>query len=252
MAIYQMYRAKNFKPDLIVMGVDPWNLNRFAGSERWQSVRSEYEQLEGSLHQAPARRVTRLQAVTGSKYAQMVSPSYLQYSLKTELTRPPTAAGYRATIETDDAHLSGLTRLADGSVIYARSYRTKPAELARSEALEFGRQPTLSRAFTELDPVAMRKFEAFLDLLTLDGSKVVLVLSPFHPSAYRVMRDADPNAIVERAETYFAGVAHAKHLDYVGSFNPATVCLGESDFYDAYHPNDAAIDLIMRRQTCAR
>lgn len=252
MAIYSMYRVRGMFPSRIVLSIDPWNFNRYSDATRWEVLEPEYAELRRQMPASSADAIGQASYSQWSRYAQIFSPAYFQFGMRTLFDGSRKDGAYYAPQDLEDSHLNGLTILADGSIIFDRRLRSKPASEVATEAIAYGRMPTLSRSFTAVDPELSRKFEFLLDTMTGDGARVELMLAPFHPVAYRTMLETDPNKMVQRVESYLRQVANDKKIDLIGSFDPGVVCLGPTDFYDPYHPTEDAINRLIDGRSCAR
>lgn len=78
--------------------------------------------------------------------------------------------------------------------------------------------------------------EKFVSELKAQNRKVVLVLSPYHPSLYDLMRLHDRKFL--DIESIFKEIAVIYGVQLIGSYDPIKVGCSSEDFYDGMHPKD--------------
>ena len=236
-AILQLYRERNLLPRLVILGVDPWVLNRNSEQTRWKSLEEEYHRSRPAISPAKApsgpaddQRLSRLQ--------QLVNIDYFRAAL--EASRR-TDRGY---YETKAVELDVNIRLADGTIAYRRDYAHRSpeevAELARQQA---ARPPVYSLGgFRELDPEYAKALEALIEQLHAEGVEVMLFLPPYQPDMYAALtRVGSPYRLVIDAESYLHRFAEQYRLPVWGSYDPERTTCGRGDFYDEMHPRPACI-----------
>ena len=236
-AILQLYRERNLLPRLLVLGVDPWVLNRNSEQARWKSLEEEYHRSlpansSGKAHSgtADSQRLSRLQ--------QLVNIDYFRAALEASKR---TDRGY---YETNAMELDVNIRLADGTIAYRRDYAHRSseevAELARQQA---ARIPVYSLGgFRELDPEYAGRLESLIKQLHAEGVEVMLFLPPYQPDMYAALtRVGSPYRLVVDAETHLRHFAEQYRLTVWGSYDPDRTSCGRGDFYDEMHPRPACI-----------
>ena len=80
-AIYQMYKERNYFPKTIIIGIDPWTFNENNSQSRWKSVESYYLQFHDRTLS------TFIANNQFQKYEQLFSLSYFQPSIKNILKK---------------------------------------------------------------------------------------------------------------------------------------------------------------------
>ena len=84
--------------------------------------------------------------------------------------------------------------------------------------------------------------EKFVSQLKAQIRKVVLVLSPYHPSLYDLMQLQDRKFL--EIESIFKDIAVANGVQLIGSYDPTKVGCSSEDFYDGMHPKDKCMEKV--------
>jgi hypothetical protein len=238
LALYELYVERGVIPKTIIIGVDPWILNKNNGQNRWETIKSYYQAMMDRLHiknNVPA--VTQSQGtLQQDKLAQLINLEYFIESLKC-------LRQDRHIYPTGAREGDVMIKLADGSISYDKPFRERsPMEVMKSAA-EFDRDvPYSLGGFKELDPGLRATLEKFIDRLKADGVRVILFLAPYHPVAYENLRRSHTyGSIMQEAETYFRDLARRKGIQVLGSYNPSGWCAPE-EFYDGMHPKKICLD----------
>jgi hypothetical protein len=241
-AIYELYRARGLLPRRLVVGLDPWLLNRNHGQDRWRSLAAPYAAFAAREGLAPVGAAAPSFA---SRLREALSPAYFQASLRTLRTQPLRRQPYHVTRDPEAEEES--CKRADGTHVYARSYRTRSQREVDDDAASYARAtPVYSLgAFGELDPDAQRKLERFVRRVQADGVMPTLVLVPYHPETYRMLMTSGRYDRVREAEAWYRKLAVETGAQLVGSFDPAALALPASQFYDGMHPRREAFPEIL-------
>jgi hypothetical protein len=244
LALYRLYRERQFAPKLVILEMSPWVFeSRYASV--WEDRYPPRRDLEGDILD---NRPSWLRGDLGllrsiHRLKEMVSPGYFQTSVMTWLRRkeagpaaPP--AAYMA-FQPGDVPLQE-TQLADGSVIYAESLANESSrQHLHALAIAYARGLTwIPRAISE-DRVAL--LEAFVRRIRRNGAEVVLYLPPYHPVAYDQMMAQREHLPLPEVERALQGIAARTGSTTIGSFDPRALGFGEDDFFDPSHPTADAI-----------
>lgn len=253
LAILTMYRSRGPLPRTIIVGLDPWLLNRESGQTRWQSVGDEYEEGmewvtgEGRSDQSIVKKIR----LSLKKVGELFSWLYLQASLRVwrEGKSDPDSIG-----QVPDAEITPqiAVKRPDGVLVSPQSVRDRTPDDVRAAAMQYAsRLPIYSLGgFTELDPEARRLFEALVDTLLRERVTLVFFLPPYHPLVYRTLAHDPSYRQVGEAQRYFEKLASRHGIRLIGSYNPGDCGLGERDFTDGMHLNENATRTVLFR--CAR
>jgi len=242
LGLYELYRAKDLLPKSIILGLDPWYLNRNHGQVRWKTLGATYDMAMQRLGLDPADVAgSFLEDLIPYRYLELLSPSYFQQSFK--MLREGQGTSYYPTTDTVGEHNIKLT---DGSLSYNFSYSNASAEeinrKATEEALE---NPIYSLGgFTQLDQNYINTINALVKDYLDHGGKLVFYLAPFHPKFYELMINNEKYKIVSDAEIYFRTLAKNHDIPVVGAFDPAKLSLSGNDFYDGMHLKRSATEYL--------
>jgi hypothetical protein len=236
-AIYQLYRTRDMLPKRIILGLDPWVLNINGNKERWKTLQKEYNALVTSEFEQSASRDVEF------KYFQLLSPSYLQHSIRVLKDGDETAEFY---VTDDPAPSDGMLR-SDGFRYYPDAHRLATQEQVQENATRYINRSRIYglKHFVMLDPELRKLCANLLDLMQRDGVEVQLFLPPYHPQVFDYMKESPDYRIVLAVEECFRALAREREIPVVGSYNPHTLHLSEDDFYDGMHPKTEAINQIL-------
>ncbi len=170
------------------------------------------------------------------KYFEFASFSYFQSSLKSLLH----ADNHEIIPTRLHEHESDLMR-SDGSYSYNQEFREGGVEQSNRFAIESTVLNNMSYNFTGVNSELQFQFESFIDKMLQDGTQVELLLVPIHPIYFDHMQSEVRYEEILSTEEYFRQVASEHNISVIGSYNPHVVGFDESDFYDAMHITDAAM-----------
>jgi hypothetical protein len=236
-AIYELYRSRGLLPRRLVVGLDPWVLNRNHGQTRWRTLAASYAAFAA---REGLRAPSELPSAHGGRprLLEALAPAYFQASLRSLLAGPGRRAAVRAT---DDPEAEeAAAKRSDGSHVYGRAFRERPPGEVGGDAASYARAtpPYSLGSFTELDAEARRIVEALVRRARADGVEPTLVLAPYHPDAYRILVGAGRYPIIRAAEAWFRELAGAEQVPVVGSFDPVAAGVPAELFFDGMHPKE--------------
>lgn len=222
-AIWQI-ASSSLKPSTVFIGADPWLFNRNSGLNRWTTLSSEYAAALSDLGIDKASDFPG-QARTFPFNQFLVD---LYNSLNT------------SSIKAFDDSPSMLDKIRrDGSRVYNLSYASK------SEGeIERGAPSYLTYAMTNYiySDDARNKLEKFIKSLSAKYS-VVLILSPYHPTLYKIMMDSDQKFLNIEAE--FKKISEDSGVKVIGSYDPTAVGCIANEFFDGMHPKDSCLRKVL-------
>jgi peptidoglycan/LPS O-acetylase OafA/YrhL len=216
--------SKKFNPDIVLVSADPWLFNANSGQQRWEALSSDYEaalskldpQVKSAKHLLPTK-------LWGNDF---FSEIYNDVNI--------------SQIAAKDDHPSLLDKIRqDGSHVYNLSY----ANQSLSE-VERGVSAFLSYAMSEYSDSqqAHDLFEKFI-LSISERHNVVIVLVPYHPKLYELMKNKDEKFL--NIEDAFRDISSKLNVKIIGSYDPAKFGCNEGDFFDGMHPKDSCIKKII-------
>lgn len=251
MAIFEMYMEKNIEPKVVILGLDPWFLNKNSGQERWKSIGDHYERFASRIgidnkFSNPFFIWRDSGFFRIKKYLQIFSLSYFQSSVLYLRTPQDKKGRYYST---DLTQLDVTIVLSDGAYSYDKKYRESSVSEALTAAKDYASRETVYSLgeFNELDARSRLKFEKFLDYLLARRIKVIFFLPPYHPYLYDYLASSPKYSIILEAEKYFRKKALENNITVIGSYDPKSCGLGEADFYDAMHPKREAVARLLRK-----
>lgn len=243
--LFDLYRKRGFKPTLVIIGLDPWVLNRNNDQNRWEDLYDEYFEMKSVLGFASSHKPTTQEKLLYKiriykKYKEFISAEYFNQSFIDLMQKGRAGKKYWAT---DKLEAEEPIKMVDGSLVYAKKMREKDVSDINRDAKIFAMaSPMYSLGnFKELDQPTMLLLESFIDYLKKNGIKVQFFLPPYHPTAYAVIKANNAYKMVEESEKWYRSLAIKHKIGLVGSFDPKVSSLEEYDFYDGMHPKNEAV-----------
>ena len=223
-AIWEL-SSKRFNPHYVFLGADPWMFNANSGQSRWRSLEAEYGSALSKLGLAK-KEVSSSQSISTSGLDSVAINFYNSVN--------------QSKIRADDDSPSLVDKIRqDGSRVYNLTYANKSLEEIERSALSF-----VSYGMTnyEYSNEVRHIFEKFVSELKSQNLKVVIVLSPYHPSTYDLMRLQDKKFL--EIESIFMEIAVTYGVELIGSYNPTKVGCSSEDFYDGMHPKGKCMNKV--------
>lgn len=94
--------------------------------------------------------------------------------------------------------------------------------------------------YSKVDEDLWKLFERWIQFLHRDNSRVVFVLSPYHPAIYPKILNHPQNQL-RGIETRTHELARKLGIPVIGSYDPDAVGVTESDFYDGDHLRESGL-----------
>lgn len=253
-SMYELYKRNNYLPSTVIINIDPWTFymrKEILDGGRTYSVRDKNQRFNSNMHLndylAPGLAdLNHSAGVFPSKnswntilqrYIELLSPSYFQSSLKV-ITKSPVAV-------TSENYILGYFVLRkDGSyTMYAPN--REEIEKINDRALNFSK---LARGNFYGDDCtegeSMELFISLLDRLKEKQVRVILFISPIHPSLYDALEGHESNLVEQKLKT----LTKEKGMLLIGSYNPhrykLEALVNDPDFLDEYHISHKAMKTI--------
>lgn len=247
MALIELYEEKKCLPKKVIIGLDPWTLNKNNEQVRWKPLEKEYKLFLKRLHidnlnmfDVSFKEQLKSDIKSQIKYYQLFSPSYFKSSLNTLLFQDKNVRIINSKVN------DTFTRLSDGSVSYDVKYRSASSNEVDRKVSEYIRGNLYSvRNFAELDRNIQFQLEHLIKYLKSKNVQIEIFLAPYHPDVYQVV-EKEPYLKIMESEKYFLSLASQYHIKVYGSFNPALYRLTKASFYDGMHCDFRAIDFILK------
>jgi hypothetical protein len=232
---------------VLILGLDPWLLNKNNDQKRWRSLSAEYNEIAGLI--TSDAKYSQSGNISFQKYLELLSPSYFQASLSAcirNLLSKEKKQGEYFPIAGRDSKFG--VKLSDGSLIYDEKMRTISPEGASREAISYTHEiPVYSLGnFNTLDAGYIKTLKKFIDLITKDNVRIVFYLPPYHPIVYKNLSVSGQYKTILKAQQYFMTLAKDKGIKVFGSYDPDDCFLKEADFYDGMHAKREALPRIFK------
>lgn len=240
MYIFGIYKERNMLPSLLILGFDPWILNRktskletfilpiFLSNDFMFKKYYEFFLIYN--------RCKRYSAIVSISYFKEASLFFVK-SLKKERQR----SYYPTKFVVDEG-----MRFFDGSLLYPKSLRAMGILEVRELAIDCGRNPNNYGLALDygVNPDRLKKVKMFMEILSKDRDnlEVVIFLAPLHPKTYEILIKS--NYKINEAEECLKKLAKMNNITVIGSYNPADCSAREEDFYDGVHPKEEAVKKI--------
>ncbi len=242
LAITELYYRYDKWPTKVILGLDPWVLNRNNSSTEWQDVVQEYNAMAERLgFELSLSKWVNIQRLKMRRYYMLLSPAYFQQSFKyamlgiTYFGAPPKA------IESIDS-VSDIVFFTDGSSESVKKYNRSTSEVHEA-AISYANMIPIPfmEQFNKVDNVRVQQLGKFVDYYRARNIEVVFFLPPFHPATYEIWSNNGKNKIIQLVEEKYREIALERSIEVVGSFNPKLCGVDETDFYDGAHPKESGI-----------
>ncbi len=242
-AILQMYAQKACMPKEIIIGLDPWTLNKSNDLLKWKTLALEYEKFYGvtsvGLVEKKNHFFNRAEiAFSKNKYyLELLSPSYFKSSLFALVVRD------KKIVSSKKREHDTFTKIADGSISYDLKFRTASKSEIDKRVMEYLSADIYGiENFHELDSVIKFELDFLIKYLLNKGISVTFFLAPYHPKVFDFINAKEKYKNVFESELYFKDLSMKYGIKLVGSFDPKNVHFDESFFYDGMHLNEFAIN----------
>jgi len=239
LSIYQLYESAELLPKKVVLGLDPWILNKQNGENRWMSLNDECNLMLRKLE------LENLQFEISNQYGkskirELFNPAYFMESIRhfnDELV----------VVETQD--VEGRILRSDGMREYSSDEKMLSSVKVEERALVYANRNKIPQLcnYEVLDEDLALMLGSLIKHLLEDDVEVEVFLTPFHPTAYEILMSRQDYRILQVVEAYFKDLAKSCDITLKGSYNPLNLGLTKSDFHDALHPKREAIEKIFLR-----
>lgn len=239
----QILNARRLTPKICLILVDPWYFDRETDFLMWTARPQQLVAMETRLSELST---PPLPPLFRDRVAGLAKPK-----LQASYSLDPLLSEANQFIQRQFTHLVftgrnealGTVLLSDGSIQAAGHHRDIDLGEARALALrqfDSNRDRHRYGNFTAVDPVLWEIFERWIRALQADGSRVVLMLPPYHPAIYPgIIREGKNQlrTIEERIHT----TATALQLRLIGSYDPKLIGVTDADFFDGDHLREDAL-----------
>lgn len=205
----------------VYISADPWLLNTYDNQNRYKSVANLYEYW---LEQAYSNSASKAYLSEETIKKKENSNNYILSSIRKKLYFQKLHIPQESNVE------AIAKKTYDGLHIYSKSYEKN----LRNISLRFPKLLDYSMTPFEYDERSKEKLETLVKYLQNFGVNITLVLSPYHPDLFKMMKLDKP--IFLDIENWFKKFGKKNNINVIGSYNPATINCQKEEFYDGMHP----------------
>ncbi|MEC8147383.1 MAG: DUF1574 family protein, partial [Pseudomonadota bacterium] len=123
----------------------------------------------------------------------------------------------------------------DGSHIYNESFVNQADNIREG----FPRLINYAMKNFDYDIESIEKLENFILYLKSNNVTVTLILSPYHPKLYQLMRTQKPKFL--EIEAWYREFAKRNDIRIIGTYDGNTMGCKENEFYDGMHPKKSCM-----------
>jgi len=197
LAIFNLYEKYNRLPKVIIIGIDPWILNKNREGIRWQSLTEEYNQMLSKLGKDNSTLgIFAAIDFNKEKVTELFSTKYFIESIK---------HFNRKYFPTDNKYGDTRIRLTDGSVSLEKAIRERSIRITNHHATNFGKGKNAHKMgnFKELDKDLMDLLDSFIQYLLNKKINVILFQPPFHPISYQLLLDGPKFKLLGQVDSFY-------------------------------------------------
>ena len=245
-AIVGAYRAKGRLPKTVIFSLDPWLFNKDNGLlEAWKVMDKYYtsmmSELEGVKEKKSLFRDISSRIKKSTELINLENTMQNWYRLQSG-NRLYSKAHIRVV---DSVGIDDFVREPDGSLHFPYAIRyAKKIEVKGQEDEVSVKYLRDYREITDRD-----LFEKLVLFLKNQGTEVVFLIPPFHPSLYRLCEKDSQYAIAFKIETYLQSFAKEHDIPVYGNLDPSRYNLTGADFSDWIHGQDIVMEKILQNYT---
>ncbi len=237
-AILGAYKKfQGYLPKRVILGVDPWILNKNNGRIRWKNIQNYAAFSRLMMHQhSKKHNESRFHF---KKYQELLNYAYTIANIRFFIETLKRNKDYYIvpTTMTDD-----FLRAPDGSIYYPFSTRQANVEQVALSAKKYTQGYVYGLENFKYDDTK-KSFSLLIHNLQAAGVKVILFLAPYNPITYDILAKKEKYKLKE-VQGYFQTFAKKENLQIVGSYNPHDFNLTTKDFFDGMHCHDYVIQKI--------
>ena len=205
---------------------DPWLVNKFSNQDRYISVKHLYEYWLNNAEKSKSLK------------------SYFDINMAIEdensdegllqLIRKVLHPTSRSVAE--DGKIGAIAKKAyDGFHVVAET----DLEASKNVSQNFDILLNYAMSRFEHDEKAEKELSLLVNYLKKNGLDVSLVLSPYHPDLYFLMKTK--KQIFLEIEKRFRQFSKEHNIEIIGSYDPAQIGCDEYEFYDGMHPKPSCM-----------
>ncbi|MCB1196818.1 MAG: hypothetical protein KDK51_00465 [Deltaproteobacteria bacterium] len=255
-ALYVLLEKKQCTPENIVIGLDPWFLNKNQKSERWQSLLDEYTEYQYEHR-------SFLQQWLWMKKKWIRFKDLLSYVTTKETLRYVIQSNGVTQIQvprlvnmriSDFCEPDQINRFVDNDIkdIYIRDYDghfencqqhlPSPEEKLQIAESYLARNMHQMSNWNELDRDVIKRLKKLVQKYKNLTANILLVRPPYHPETYQILQ-SDPKIaqLLDQMDQALKQLSDDENVKYLSIINPAYVNCEQTEFNDSHHSNDQCL-----------
>ena len=229
--------TKKLSPNRVLIGVDPWLLNRLNDNDRWKSASYLYEHWLKIISKEDST-ILNSNAFFDSVRKDEIN-NYFSSGIARKLYKKVNFESGSLVAKNGDVD-DVAKKSYDGFHIYNDEYQSTTQDLMRQD---FNRLLSYQMQDFDYDSKAKYTLIKLASWLIRSNVDVYFVLSPYHPGLYSRMLES--NSMHIEAEKSFRNIALELGVKVIGSYNPKIDGCVANDFYDGMHPKEACMKKVL-------
>ena len=215
---------EKFNSKKILLGADPWLFNKYQGQKRWKSLIKEYS-LSLENIQSSSIKNSMIDISSSNNESKLLEYIYNRLNIRKAIPISENIKNNKQDII-----------LRDGSRVYAKKNKIKKIK------------PAIINYSMETYEFSEKKYELYIQFINylknVRNVDVVLVLTPYHPDAYKLTIKEKP--IYIELEKKYREIAKQFNIKIVGSYNSTLTGCNKHEFYDLTHPKESCMKKIIK------
>ncbi len=225
----QTLTALERMPDKVLLGIDPWTLNR-GRDEQWKRHQDKYRNMLARLNQSEPEHEFVSYKLT--LLLNLVNFAYFKNSVSSLLNPGKIMPAGQFDIY---AGTSKSVVLSDGSLVYPRKRHNKTGRIQNNEIYKLDPERLH-------DPKVVDLLGQLVAFMRQQGAEVYLVMTPYHHEVWT------ENSITVDAMKAVSEILREKSVQWgvsvLGSYNPDDLGCLPGQFYDPHHPTGECVNRI--------
>jgi hypothetical protein len=222
--------VNKFKASEVYIGADPWLFNKNSEQTRWTSVINMYSFWQNKILEHNQASVLFIDSNNHKVNENFLNSIY-------------SSLNFFNNVEIDSVAENISKKSNDGLIIYdKKSSSQRLSEIRKNFPIDL----FYSMNNYDFDYKARNTYVNLIKYLKEKNIEVILVLSPFHPELFKLMRTQEPRFI--KIENDFKEIAHNLNIKIIGSYDVTKISknFGSKDFYDGIHPKESIMNFIVK------
>jgi hypothetical protein len=250
LAIIGVYKEKGLLPRRVVLGIDPWILDKKTPfGDRWKTLDHYYQLMLSEIGTPKPDRTESGWA--GSKSRMTMEQFLAQYqqliNLDCTLQNWESLKRGRKLRVTTTVDIDDFVREPDGSLHFPYVARFGSMKDQLSQAAVSPKVAADAANGNSLD--GLDKLESLVRFLHAHSVQVVFVLPPFSPTAYHSCLNDAQHCSMLGAEIKVRNLAQRNGVPVLGSYNPGVYGFEGKDFFDATHGHEVVMKRLFSEYT---